>query len=175
MNEEQPPTPKLEEEAWRIYGAVAEWSKHAETKLSTILAFIGVAGAGLYAVAPPFDPKNFHSWDLLTWGGFVAFGAAGYLAFRGLFPDRKAPRPNDGNPVYFNHIAQFVHAEQYFAALKKVVEQDGMADRVAEQILGISRVADRKFDRAALAVRWLAAGSACTGLLALLHLAGVTP
>jgi hypothetical protein len=132
--------PRLEV-LWRQLENVNALIRHADTKLTTLIAFAGVAGGGLFVVSDRADPAWVVFFSALC-GLLIA--ASGVLALAALLP-RRPYRPGRATEhIYFRAIAkEYEGPDAYTASVLK----DGvdLSVNLARQIQINAVIADRKF------------------------------
>lgn len=139
------------EQAWKILSLVTDWLRHAEAKLSVILAFAGVSAGVLFNLVKEQGDGScvFNSAAVIC---CVTIVLAGVLAMLGLLPvtrlGRKRPEGEAvANPLYFNDIADtYVKASDYLIVLKSLTTaSDDLIRHIGQQVHANASVASRKY------------------------------
>lgn len=135
------PSSPTHTDLWSQLENVNGWIRHADAKLATLIAFVGVAGGGLYVTAQGKAP---------VWIVVVAAAAglglviAGLLAFVGLLPRRPYTPSTTRDRIYYRAIANDYEGPNAYA--REVLSAgDELGPNLARQIYANSCVADRKF------------------------------
>ena len=134
---------------WRQLENINALIRHADTKLTTLIAFAGVAGGGLFVVTDNADP---------AWVLFLAalcgllISVSGVLALAALLPRRPYRPSGAAEHIYFRAIAKEYEGPNAYAAS---VLSDGvdLSENLARQIYLNSVIADRKFALSSSATR----------------------
>jgi hypothetical protein len=138
---------------WSQLENVSGWIRHSDAKLTTIIAFIGVSGAGLYVVAQEAHGEWSRAILALAAGALVV---AGVTAFFGLLPRRRYRPGAQRDRIYYRAITrQFDDAAEYSRELRGL-DESVIQDDLARQIFANAKVADRKFALASQATIALA-------------------
>ncbi|MCS5521793.1 DUF5706 domain-containing protein [Curtobacterium flaccumfaciens pv. oortii] len=129
---------------WQQLELVNSWIRHSDAKLTTLLAFIGVAGGGLYAVVHDSCRPS----GLLALAGVSAIflAAAATSAFIGLNPVRRFT-PSDEREVIFYRAIQAKYGDpgSYVDEFKGSMADDDLGPNLLRQALINAKIADRKF------------------------------
>lgn len=162
-----PPDP---DQAWKALALVNDWVKHAETKLSVILAAAGVSGGVLFNLVRDRGHPGWLFHLMATVCG-VAVLVAGGCAMIGLYPVVRLQRKSADdavNPLFFHDVADAYKgdAPSYSSVLHTLTtNHDDLVRHLGQQVHANATVAQRKYRWANRAIRAL--------LLDLLALAAV--
>ncbi len=135
------PSSPTHADLWSQLENVNGWIRHADAKLATLIAFVGVAGGGLYVTAQGRSPL----WVLLIAAAAgCSLVVAGMLAFVGLLPRRRYTPSATQERIYYRAIANDYEGPDAYARAILTIG-DELAPNLARQIHANSCVADRKF------------------------------
>lgn len=141
---------------WSQLENVNGWIRHADAKLATLIAFVGVAGGGLYVTAQGKAPV----WVIVVAAGAgIGLVIAGLLAFIGLLPRRPYSPSSTRDRIYFRAIANDYEGPDAYTREMLDANTD-LASNLARQIYANSCVADRKFVLATWSTAFLLAALA---------------
>ncbi|MGQ4732580.1 Pycsar system effector family protein [Streptomyces sp. Ju416(a)] len=157
------------ETAWRIHGAIGEWTARVDAKASFALTLESAATAGIIALSA--DDQMFadlHGWGVRAplWLGTMLILAGGIFATLVVVPRLRAPHElateAPSHFIYFGHLR---HREP--AELATALQQADVLPVLSQQLIKMSDIAWRKHRH----VQW---SFACFGLGALIvFIAGV--
>ena len=153
------------EQLWRIYAAINEWIRFADTKAAALLALNGVLVAA--AVSPLKEEWNFLTNHptvlvLLTLCGVSLFVSAFYC-LKCIQPKlRIKPAPASSTSlIFFEDIAVYESAELYGNAALALSKQEGAFNEISKQVWAVSQVAHAKHRQIHWAVLSLIFGLLC--------------
>lgn len=145
---------------WNIYGTVNQWINHADAKAGAILAAIGVFFgfiiSNLKVIAGFISTSNW--WLLFSCISIILLVAATCFALRGVMPRLKVDEPS--SVIYFNHIAQFAHADYKERATSMLGGSNKMQSELIDQIWANSRVVQKKYFYVGYSIRFFIAAVA---------------
>ncbi|WP_439689752.1 Pycsar system effector family protein [Curtobacterium sp. SP.BCp] len=129
---------------WQQLELVNSWIRHSDAKLTTLLAFIGVAGGGLYAVVQEgCRPAALIPLALLS---AVFLGGAATSAFLGLIPVRRFKASDAREVIFYRAIAsKYLDPAAYIAAFECSITDEDLGPNLLRQALINAKIADRKF------------------------------
>lgn len=154
------------EDEWHLLDNASGWLRHAEAKLTAALGFVGVLGAGLFALAANME-KTILS-IILACGAAACLVIAGGVVFRGLIPKRASV--DVLSTVYYADIAQCKDSTEYVDSVR-AADHD-LPREILRQVYNIAVVADAKYDDCHCAYGWLGGAVAVTSILAALRVVG---
>lgn len=126
---------------WSQLENVSGWIRHADAKLATLIAFVGLAGGGLYVTAQGKAPV----WIIMVAAAAgLGLVISGLLAFAGLLPRRPYSPSSTRDRIYYRAIANDYTGPDAYARDLLSARSDLRAN-LARQIYANSCVADRKF------------------------------
>ena len=164
---EVPQPPDIETQ-WNLLGLVNDWINHSETKIGAVLAFNGVAGAGLYSLVVGKHPDSCFWRTAALWTTLWIL-TSGFCCLMGLIPRTARIRnvPATRNPLYFDHVASdFANASEYNDAIRRVTsDRDTLSMLLSAQVYANSNVAASKYK--------FATGAICALSFGLLGLSGL--
>lgn len=160
--DEEPATETL----WRVYAAINEWIRFADTKAGAILA------ADVFLVAESVgqlkdDDGKFLKWAFYTPDAlcvligilFLVISAA--LALNCIRPRTRVPKNSPRSLLYFGHIAEFKTPTDYATTARTIDRRDTAYDEISHQVWINSRVARSKHQFVAWSVVTLGLGLLC--------------
>ncbi|MEU7580172.1 Pycsar system effector family protein [Streptomyces sp. NPDC041068] len=146
------------ENAWRIHGALVDWTGKVDSKAAFALSIESVALAGAVALAKGREVLNISeplpSWPL--WLGGVLLAVAALLSMGVVLPRMKALRANQDWPsnfIYFGHLRHW-SPERLAEALRTTDPLPALS----RQLVVMSQVAWRKHRLVQLSFGAAAAG-----------------
>lgn len=157
------------ETAWRIHGAVGEWTARVDAKASFALTLQSAAIAGILALtSDDHRLAHLHGWGslILLWSGVVFIMAGAGFAIWVVVPRLRATNMQTEAPdnfIYFGHL-RLRTADQLTAAL----QQHDPLPVLSRQLIVMSQIAWVKHQHVQWSFRFFLAGAA------LVFLAGVT-
>lgn len=170
--EENPPVvPPDPDQAWKALSLVNDWVKHAEAKLSVLLAATGVSGGVLFNLV---NDRSHPSWlfDVPATVCGIAVMVAGGCAMIGLYPVVRLQRKTADdavNPLFFHDVARAYNgdAPSYSAVLHTLTtSRDDLVRHLGQQIHANATVAQRKYRWANRAIRALLLDLLALGVVA---------
>ena len=150
------------DELWLQLENVSGWIRHGDAKLATLIAFVGVAGGGLYVTADSSGPW-WHLIAVAASGSFLV--GSGALAFLGFLPRRRYRRGVSADRVFYRAIAASYEGPRHYAA-DLLSSAEHLPENLAHQIYANSVVADRKFVFATWSTITLLAALVCLAVAA---------
>ncbi|MFJ7330931.1 Pycsar system effector family protein [Streptomyces cyaneofuscatus] len=151
---------KAVETAWRIHGAVGEWTARVDAKAAFALTLESAAAAGIIALSGSGNIfADLHGWGArsLLWAGsaFILIGAV--FAVLVVVPRLRAPRMQDeasGNFVYFGHL---MHREATELA-NSLRRTDTVLPVLSRQLIVMSKIVWRKHRHVQLSLAFFTLG-----------------
>ena len=135
---------RLESAAWLQLELVNSWIRHSDKKMTALLALIGIAGGGVYAVAQGNCGRPAILISAAAAGAFLA-GAALFV-FLGLLPRRRFVASDRSEVVFYRAIASlYATADDYAAAFANAVRHETLSANLLRQTRINAGIADRKF------------------------------
>jgi len=126
---------------WSQLENVNGWIRHADAKLATLIAFVGVASGGLYVTAQGKAPVWVIAVAAAAGLGLVI---SGLLAFLGLLPRRPYSPGSTPDRIFYRAIANEYEGPDAYTR-EMLSASDDLGANLARQIYANSCVADRKF------------------------------
>lgn len=129
---------------WQQLELINSWIRHSDAKLTTLLAFIGVASGGLYAVTQGgCRPAALIPLALLS---AVLLGGAATSAFLGLIPVRRFKVSDAREVIFYRAIKnKYLDPAAYIAAFEDSIADEDLGRNLLRQALMNAKIADRKF------------------------------
>ncbi|GGS64063.1 Pycsar system effector family protein [Nonomuraea spiralis] len=147
------------DDAWKTLTLVMDLVKHAETKAGLTLASAGVVGGVVYTLIRGV-PRVSAAFGLTAGACALAVAVAAVAAALALIP---RVRSEPTNPLHYHHVAtRFgTRPETYVGELGGLVGRpDALVPAIAHQVWANSRVAEKKYRWAGVALGALLAGLA---------------
>lgn len=156
---------------WSLYLSVNDWIRHADSKASITLAFVGAAAAALVALLPTDQSPSKLLLSMAALCGLLLCLSAllGALAIWPRLGSDLAP----SNPLYYQHIATRYGSpsEAAHRILPEIACEKQFSHHVASQIAINSAVATKKFKYVNWSVRFLCFSIATLAACVVIHVA----
>lgn len=129
------------ETAWRIHGALGEWTARVDAKASFALTLQTAALAGILALSSDGHRlDDLHGWMPLTllWSGTVLVMAGAVFAMLVVVPRLRAAHIRDEAPdnfIYFGHLMHRAPEE-----LTTALQQHSPLPVLSRQLIAMSRI-----------------------------------
>ena len=143
------------ENFWRTYQTVNEWTRFSDAKAGALLTVYGVLYTLIYSNANDvyLAINSSKLICVLTVCCFIASFFSMYFAFKCLNP--RLSNPNPRSTIYFGHISQNVNYNAYLSQATAVFNnEDQTSEHLAEQIFINSTIAWKKFKNVCLSIRF---------------------
>ena len=134
----------LEAAAWQQLELVNGWIRHSDAKLTALLALVGIAGGGVYAVAQNACGRSPILVVAAVAGALLA-GAAICVVI-GLIPRRRFIASDQTEVVFFRAVASLYSAPTDYAEAFAASQARGeLSENLLRQAAINAAIADKKF------------------------------
>ncbi|MFG2369890.1 Pycsar system effector family protein [Streptomyces sp. NPDC048504] len=150
---------KAVETAWRIHGAVGEWTARVDAKASFALTLESAAAAGIIALSGQDNVfADLHGWGsrCLLWAGSTLILIGAVFAVLVVVPRLRAPRMQaeaSDNFVYFGHL---MHREA--TELAESMRRSDLLPVLSRQLIAMSKIAWSKHRHVQMSLAFFALG-----------------
>lgn len=135
---------RLEGAAWQQLELVNGWIRHSDAKLTALLALVGIAGGGVYAVAQNACGRPVILITAAVAGSLLT--SAAICVVLGLIPRRRFVASDQAEVVFYRAIASLHPAPtDYAAAFAATQAQGELSANLLRQVAINAAIADRKF------------------------------
>lgn len=181
MNEKQTDETKLEtDDAWKVFGLVNDWIRHADTKVGVTLATSGAVGVMLYNLVKAL-PRDVSGCAYIAPALCAALLVLTVMFCTFALNPRIRPADSVADPatlatpnhLYFGAISARWKREQYIAEFAELMtDPDALVQEVASQVHVNAQIASEKMTATARAIWTLSiavAALAVTAVVVLFH------
>ncbi|MFI9332593.1 Pycsar system effector family protein [Kitasatospora sp. NPDC052868] len=129
------------ETAWRIHGAIGEWTARVDAKASFALTLESAAAAGIVALsADDHIFAHIHSWGArsLLWTGTILILAGAVFAILVVIPRLRAAHTKAEAPDNFIYFGHLIHREK--TELATALQQTDMLPVLSQQLIEMSKI-----------------------------------
>lgn len=135
---------RLEGAAWQQLELVNGWIRHSDAKLTALLALVGIAGGGVYAVAQNACGQLSILVAAAVAGSLLT--SAAICVVLGLIPRRRFIASDQAEVVFYRAIASLYPAPTDYAAAFAATQARGeLSANLLRQVAINAAIADRKF------------------------------
>ncbi|MBF4606537.1 Pycsar system effector family protein [Curtobacterium sp. VKM Ac-1393] len=135
---------RLEGAAWQQLELVNGWIRHSDAKLTALLALVGIAGGGVYAVAQNACGRPSILATAAVAGALLA--SAAICVVLGLIPRRRFLASDQAEVVFYRAVASLYPAPTDYAAAFAAAQARGeLSANLLRQVAINAAIADRKF------------------------------